>query len=147
MKNNRREKGGVRSLSYMTVSVALFVLGFVITVVLLVLSVFNLLFVNTGDVLLSVGVFSALGFGTCMSVGLAVIGRDSGGEKAAPGIATFYLLCDFGCGIGPFLLGFVTGSLGYPAMYICCSIVAALGVAYYHFSHGRSHRGGAPTDE
>ena len=38
MKKNRREKGGVRSLSYMTVSVALFVLGFVITAVLLVLS-------------------------------------------------------------------------------------------------------------
>ena len=38
MEKNRREKGGVRSLSYMTVSVALFVLGFVITAVLLVLS-------------------------------------------------------------------------------------------------------------
>ena len=38
MKKNRREKGGVRSLSYMTVSVALFILGLVITAALLVRS-------------------------------------------------------------------------------------------------------------
>ena len=90
--------------------------------------------------LLLVGVFAAAGFGTCMSAGLAVVGRLSGGTKAAPGIATFYLLCDFGCGIGPFLLGFIVGSLGYPAMYVACSVVALAGVAYYHFAHGRSQR-------
>ncbi len=90
--------------------------------------------------LLCAGLFAAAGFGTCMSAGLAVVGRLSGGSKAAPGIATFYLLCDFGCGIGPFLLGFVVGSLGYPAMYIVCSLVALAGVAYYHFAHGRMQR-------
>ena len=87
--------------------------------------------------LLCVGMFAAAGFGTCMSAGLAVVGRMSGGSKAAPGIATFYLLCDFGCGIGPFLLGFVVGSLGYPAMYIICSLVALAALVYYHVSHGR----------
>lgn len=91
----------------------------------------------TPVLLLSVGLFAAAGFGTCMSAGLAVIGRIAGGKSAAPGIATFYLLCDFGCGIGPFLLGFVVGSLGYPAMYVVCALVALAGVAYYHFSHGR----------
>lgn len=87
--------------------------------------------------ILSIGVFAATGFGTCMSSGLAVVGRLSGGTKAAPGIATFYLLCDFGCGIGPLLLGVIVGSLGYVAMYVTCAIVALIAVAYYHFSHGR----------
>ncbi len=90
---------------------------------------------------LCVGFFAAAGFGTSMSAGLAVVGRLSGGTKAAPGIATFYLLCDFGCGIGPLLLGFVVGSLGYPAMYMTCSLVALAGLAYYHFAHGRMQRG------
>ena len=87
---------------------------------------------------LCIGLFAAAGFGTCMIAGLAVIGKLSGGSKAAPGIATFYLLCDFGCGIGPLLLGFVVGSLGYPAMYVICSLVALVGLGYYHFAHGRN---------
>lgn len=90
--------------------------------------------------LLFVGVLAAAGFGTCMSSGLAVVSRLAGGTKAAAGIATFYLLCDFGCGIGPFLLGFIVGSLGYPAMYVACSVVALVGLAYYHVAHGR-HQG------
>ena len=88
--------------------------------------------------LLCTGVFAAAGFGTCMSAGLAVVGRLSGGTKAAPGIATFYLLCDFGCGIGPFLLGFIVGSLGYPAMYVICSGIALVGLAYYRFAYGKN---------
>lgn len=90
--------------------------------------------------LMCTGVFAAAGFGTCMSAGLATVGRLSGGTKAAPGIATFYLLCDFGCGIGPFLLGLVVGSLGYPAMYLICSAIALVGLAYYHFAYGRNAR-------
>ncbi|MBQ9001679.1 MAG: MFS transporter, partial [Eggerthellaceae bacterium] len=91
----------------------------------------------TPALLVVVGIFIALGFGTSMSAGIAVVGRMSGGTKAAPGIATFYLLCDFGCGIGPLLLGLVIGSFGYVGMYLTCSIIALIGVAYYHFSHGR----------
>ena len=75
-----------------------------------------------------------------MSAGLATVGRLAGGTKAAPGIATFYLLCDFGCGIGPFLLGFIVGSLGYPAMYMTCSAIALIGLAYYHFAYGKNAR-------
>lgn len=95
--------------------------------------------VPTPLLLILAGFFSATGFGTCMSGGLAVIGRMSGGSKAAPGIATFYLLCDFGCGIGPFLLGFIVSSIGYVGMYVVCSLIALVGVAYYHFAHGRAH--------
>ncbi|MBR3181846.1 MAG: MFS transporter [Eggerthellaceae bacterium] len=90
--------------------------------------------------LMCTGVFAAAGFGTCMSAGLATVGRLAGGTKAAPGIAMFYLLCDFGCGIGPFLLGFIVGSLGYPAMYMTCSAIALIGLAYYHFAYGKNAR-------
>ena len=91
----------------------------------------------TPVLLVLVGIFIALGFGTSMSAGLAVVGRMTGGSKAAPGIATFYLLCDFGCGIGPLALGLLIGPLGYAGMYIACAFIALAGVAYYHFSHGR----------
>lgn len=87
--------------------------------------------------LLCVGIFAATGFGTCMSSGLAVVGKLAGGTKAAPGIATFYLLCDFGCGFGPLALGLIVGSFGYVAMYVACSFIALAAVAYYHFAHGR----------
>lgn len=94
--------------------------------------------------LMLAGVFAATGFGTCMSTGLAVIGIIAKGKSAAPGIATFYLLCDFGCGIGPFLLGFVAGAFGYPAMYLACSGIALIGVVYYHFAYGRYKLGRQP---
>ena len=91
-----------------------------------------------GILLASVGIFAATGMGTCLSSGLAVIGCAAHGNKAAPGIATFYLLSDLGCGIGPVLLGVVAGSLGYEAMYVACACIALLGVVYYHFAHGRT---------
>ena len=90
--------------------------------------------------LLLVGVFAATGFGTALSAGMAVIGRDAAGESAAMGISTFFLLCDIGCGIGPFLLGFVVTALGYAPMYLVCAAIAIVCVVYYHFAHGRSHK-------
>ncbi|MGI6221795.1 MAG: MFS transporter [Coriobacteriales bacterium] len=91
--------------------------------------------------LLLVGVFAATGFGTALSAGMAVIGREAAGGSSAAGISTFFLLCDIGCGIGPFLLGFAVTALGYAPMYLASAGIAILSVVYYHFAHGRTHKG------
>jgi MFS family permease len=91
--------------------------------------------------LLAVGAFSATGFGTCMSVGQAVVTRETRSGNTALAISTFFLLCDGGCGVGPFFLGFVVDALGYRAMYVVCACIAIVAVAYYHWCHGRrQHR-------
>lgn len=88
--------------------------------------------------LLLCGVFMATGFGTCMSTGQAVVVKQTKGNTALA-ISTFFLLCDAGCGIGPFFLGFVVTAAGYSAMYWQCAVVALLALVYYHFAHGASH--------
>lgn len=87
--------------------------------------------------LLSCGIFMALGFGTSMSVGQAAATRMTKSGNTTLAISTFFLLCDGGCGVGPFFWGLVVSAAGYRAMYVMCACVALVGVVYYHLAHGR----------
>lgn len=87
--------------------------------------------------LVSCGIFMATGFGVCLSVGQAVAVKNTKSGNTALAISTFFLLCDIGIGLGPFFLGFIVESAGYPAMYWQCVVVSILAVVYYHLSHGR----------
>ena len=87
--------------------------------------------------LMSCGIFMALGFGTSMSVGQAAATRMSTSGNTTLAISTFFLLCDGGCGVGPFFWGLVVSAAGYRIMYVMCACVALIGVVYYHFAHGR----------
>ena len=99
--------------------------------------------------LLACGIFMGTGFGTCMSVGQAVATRITASTSSSKPISTFFLLCDGGCGIGPFMLGFVVSGFGYEAMYVICAFVAFGAVIYYHIVHGRSSQAhqDAPSSE
>lgn len=87
--------------------------------------------------LLACGIFMATGFGTCMSVGQAAATRMTTSGNTTLAISTFFLLCDGGCGVGPFFWGMVVSAAGYRVMYLACACVALAGVVYYHFAHGR----------
>ena len=97
-------------------------------------------FASNPVMLLACGIFMATGFGTCMSVGQAAAIKLSTCRDASRTISTFFLLCDGGCGIGPFMLGFIVSGAGYPAMYLICAAIAVCAVIYYHFVHGRKQR-------
>lgn len=99
-------------------------------------------FANNPVMLLACGIFMATGFGTCMSVGQAAAIKLSTCRDASRTISTFFLLCDSGCGIGPFMLGFIVSGAGYPAMYLICAAIAVCAVVYYHFVHGRKQISG-----
>ncbi|WP_172135960.1 MFS transporter [Adlercreutzia sp. ZJ473] len=88
-------------------------------------------FVSSPAMLLACGVFMATGFGTSMSVGQAAAIRLATGNDTSRTISTFFLLCDGGCGIGPFIWGFVLSGFGYQAMYLSCAVVAFCAVLYY----------------
>ena len=87
--------------------------------------------------LLLCGVFMATGFGTCMSTGQAAALKQTKGSTALA-VSTFFLLCDSGCGLGPFFLGFIVTAAGYRVMFWQCALVALLALVYYHFAHGRT---------
>lgn len=89
-------------------------------------------FVSNAFTLLLLGVFMALGFGTSMSTGQAAATLLTKGNTALA-ISTFFLLCDSGCGIGPYLLGFVLDAAGYRAMYLLCACIAFAAFLYCLF--------------
>ncbi len=92
--------------------------------------------------ILLVGVFMAAGFGTCMSTGQAVVTRRVDPSKTALAIGTFFIMCDSGCGIGPVCLGALVDPIGFRGMYLVAAAICLLGLAYYHFVHGRAARRG-----
>ena len=96
-------------------------------------------FVSNPIMLLACGIFMATGFGTCMSVGQVAALKVSTCEETSRTISTFFLLCDTGCGLGPFMLGFVLSGFGYTAMYVLCAFIAFAAVLYYHVVHGRTN--------
>ncbi len=87
--------------------------------------------------LLSCGIFMALGFGTCMSVGQAVVTKRTRQKGMTLAISTFFLLLDTGCGIGPVFLGLIANVAGLRIMYWFCALISLCGLAYYHVVHGR----------
>ncbi|MCO4337994.1 MFS transporter [Staphylococcus agnetis] len=92
---------------------------------------------NTGWLLLTSGALLGIGYGAMTAVCNVAAIKVS--NKAHIGIATstFYIGLDFGLGFGPFLLGFITTSLGFQAMYGITSIIIFMCIALYWFVHGR----------
>ena len=95
-------------------------------------------FACNGVMLIAVGIFMALGFGTCMSVGQAVCVKLLGQDRSTIAVGTFFFLCDAGCGIAPFFWGLIITALGYQHLYLVCAGVAVVALAYYHIEHGRN---------
>lgn len=90
-----------------------------------------------GPVMISIGFFMALGFGTCMSIGQAVCVKIVGQAKSAVGISTFFLLCDLGCGVAPMFWGMLLGATDYTVMYLACALCSVAALIYYAAVHGR----------
>ena len=100
-----------------------------------------LAFASNGIMLVIAGIFIALGWGNCMSLGMGIIARDTPPARTTVGVSTFFMLCDIGMGIGPFVLGFALTALGYSNLYILCGFITAIALACYWLFHGRKHRG------
>ena len=62
-------------------------------------------FVQNGPMLICVGAFMALGFGTALTTGQAVITRRVEREETTQAISTYFLFCDAGGALGPYFLG------------------------------------------
>ena len=94
-------------------------------------------FALNGALVVLIGVFMALGFGTCMSIGQAVCVKIVGQEKSAVGISTFFLLNDLGCGVPPLLWGIILGATDYTTMYLVCALCSVAALVYYIAVHGK----------
>ena len=82
--------------------------------------------------MLGLGVLMAVGFGTCMSTGQALVTKLIDPSKTALAIGTFFIMCDGGCGLGPVFLGALIEPLGFRGMYAAAAGICLVGLLYYH---------------
>lgn len=82
-------------------------------------------------------VLLAIGFGTTMSCGCAIVVKLTPRQRIGMAISTFYICLDTGTALGPYILGLVIPYIGYRSMYLMLAAVTALLIVQYYFVHGR----------
>ncbi len=80
----------------------------------------------------------AMGYGTLSAALNAIISGHAAMQRRAYAVSTFYILCDLGIGVGPFLLGSIqTASGSYSMIYYISGALALLAFPWYYFVWGR----------
>lgn len=87
--------------------------------------------------LLASGLLLGLGFGNVQSVGQAVSLSMVTPSRFAQATSTYYMIFDFGIGVGPWLYGHLVPEVGFPGMYSALAATAIAGLVLYFVVHGR----------
>lgn len=86
---------------------------------------------SSGWMLLVAAALLGFGVGTVQSCGLAMAVRVTSDARLSVANATFYMLLDLGCGVGPVLLGLLVPLIGYQALYLCMAGIGLLAFALF----------------
>jgi len=90
-----------------------------------------------GFIFLLSSVFIALGFGTMQSSFQTIAIKVSPKHRIGLATSTFLICCDFGVGIGPFLLGGIIPLLGFRGLYLALAFVLFMCIFLYYSLHGK----------
>lgn len=93
--------------------------------------------IHGASTLLLSAVLLAIGFGTTMSCGCAIVVKLTPRQRIGMAISTFFICLDTGTALGPYLLGLVIPHSGYRSMYLMLAAVTVLLIVQYYFVHGR----------
>ncbi|WP_029089609.1 MFS transporter [Brevibacterium album] len=88
------------------------------------------------------GLLVGLGFGCLLPSLQAILISRTPAARVGVATSTFYLMLDFGTGVGPVFLGPVAAAGGYSAMYWLCGGLVVVAAVVYALVHGRRARGG-----
>ncbi len=78
-----------------------------------------------------------LGYGTLNSVCNSIAGRQATVERRSYAMATFWVFCDGGMGLGPMILGAIVSASGYFAMYYATAAITIVALPIYYLCWGR----------
>ncbi len=79
-----------------------------------------------------------LGYGTLNSACNSIVARQAVAERRSYAMATFWVFCDGGMGLGPMILGAVLGAGGFFTMYCVAAAVTLIALPLYWLCWGRS---------
>jgi len=92
---------------------------------------------NISVSLLISGALIGVGFGTFQSSTQTISVSIAPKDRIGLATSTFFVLFDFGVGIGPFLLGFILPLIGFRNLYLTMSIIVIFSIGLYYLVHGK----------
>lgn len=76
-------------------------------------------------------VFCGLGYGNFVSAAQSYAIKIAPKNKIGLATATYYMMMDFGSGVGPFFLGLAIGVYGYSVAFVLCALIVLFALALY----------------
>ncbi|WP_294610119.1 MFS transporter [uncultured Gilliamella sp.] len=90
---------------------------------------------NTWLLLLSSALIG-LGFGNFQSTAQAIAVKVAPHHKVGQATSTYFILFDFGIGLGPYFMGLLIPYIRYHGLYLVCALISLLAIVLYFFLHG-----------
>lgn len=106
------------------------------TLILLTIGFIILSFAYDAWILLLSSALIGLGFGNFQSTAQAVAVKVSPHHKVGQATSTYFILFDFGIGLGPYFMGLLIPYTGYHGLYLVCALISFLAIVLYFFLHG-----------
>ncbi len=110
------------------------------SLIMLVLSMVAIALANNDYVLLLGGLLLGAGYGSITSACHALAVHCALSRQIGVATSTYFVLLDFGTGVGPYCMGSLVPGFGFEAVYVCAAIVSIVGFVAYFLSMGRFHR-------
>lgn len=89
-------------------------------------------FAYNGFALIISAVLFGIGYGNFISAAQSYAIKVAPKDKMGLASATYYMLIDFGAGVGPYFLGFAIGAFGYGVAFEICAGVIVLALMTYY---------------
>jgi len=107
-------------------------------IVLFTVSMFLLSQANSGSTVLVAGFIMGAGYGALFSCFHALAIVLSPENRRGIANATFFLLFDFGYGVGSYFMGLIASFTNYRMMYFFAGVIALLSIGFYYGLHHRT---------
>lgn len=96
-----------------------------------VLSFLCIAFSQNGFMLLLGAVLLGFGYGNFVSAAQSYAIKIAPKNKLGLATATYYMMMDFGAGVGPFFLGLAIGVYGYAVAFMLCALIVFIALILY----------------
>lgn len=96
-----------------------------------VLSFLCIAFARNSFMLMLGAVFCGLGYGNFVSAAQSYAIKIAPKNKLGLATATYYMMMDFGAGVGPFFLGLAIGIYGYNVSFVLCAFMILIALMLY----------------
>lgn len=110
------------------------------SLVLLVLSMIVIASAGSNGMLLLGGLLLGAGYGTLTAACHALSIHCALASQLGVATSTYFVLLDFGIGVGPYLLGNLVPVYGFSMVYLSAGVIALYGIHFYYMELGRKGR-------